>query len=262
MLSRNTIKLINSLKIKKYRYETRCFIVEGEKSVAELLQSQYTIAGIYCTENWIKENETIERLKKLEVHLVNEIELGKISDLTTPNKVLAVASIPPELPMFPDDYNDLVLALDGIRDPGNMGTILRTADWFGIQHVVCSPGCVDIYNPKVIQATMGSFIRIQIHTSDLTAFIKQLPEKTPVFGALLSGPKLAEKKFPKPGILVIGNESRGISPELIPLITDPIFIPFTRKKENPAFLPESLNASIANAIICYEIRKQLSENKF
>jgi len=262
MLSRNVIQFITSLRIKKYRNESGSFIVEGEKSVAELLQSHYEIEGLYCTEDWERENESIAMLKKPDLHIISENELKKVSDLKTPNKVLAVVAIPDESPLVPDDFLDLILALDGIRDPGNMGTILRTADWFGIKHVICSPDCVDIYNPKVVQATMGSFLRIHVHMMELNHAISQRPGDVPVFGALLSGPKLTEKKFVKPGVLIIGNESRGISPGLIPHVTDPIFIPCFRSAGNASLLPESLNASIANAIICFEIRKQLSENKF
>ena len=262
MLSRNVIKYINSLKIKKYRQQYQAFLVEGEKSVAELLTGPFTVSAIYCLEGWMLENHSVLQRCNAEISVVTEEELHKISDLATPNKVLAVAGLPVSRDLNKDDFNDLILALDRIRDPGNMGTILRTADWFGIKLVVCSPDCVDAFNPKVIQSTMGSYARVCVHYMDLASLIKSAPPDFPVYGALLGGPSLTEKKFTKPGILVIGNESQGISKSLISLITDPVFIPPFHNPANGTSHAESLNASVANAIICYEIRKQLSENKF
>lgn len=262
MLSKNAIKYINSLKIKKYRLEHQAFLVEGEKCVSELLVSSLTTKAVYCTESWHHRYSKMLGNGKFVVELVTENELTKISDLTTPNQVLAVAAMPeppePEMKIF----SDIILALDSIRDPGNMGTILRTADWFGITHVVCSPDCVDIYNTKVVQASMGSIGRIKVHSMPLAELLSMRPKGTPIYGALLQGETITSKKFLKNGILIIGNESQGISQQLLPLITDPVFIPPFLHSENSAYHAESLNASVANAIICYEIRKQLGENKF
>ncbi|MBK7173038.1 MAG: RNA methyltransferase [Bacteroidales bacterium] len=261
MLSKNTIKFINSLKVKKYRQLHQAFIVEGEKSVNELIHGQLTTKSIYCTQSWYELNSNAIAGKNLELIIVSDEELSKISDLTTPNKVLALVQIPSTLQLESFNAAEMILALDGIRDPGNMGTILRTADWFGIRQIICSPDCVDLYNPKVVQATMGSFARVQIVYADLEQSIRRFPS-IKVYGALLHGPSITEKKFTESGILIIGNESKGISPSLFPLITDPIFIPHLTSPLSSAYHAESLNASIANAIICYEIRKQLYENKF
>jgi RNA methyltransferase, TrmH family len=262
MLSHNTIKFINSLKIKKYRQEHQAFIVEGEKMVTELLNSKLEIKAIYALEEWVLANPVAPGRSGNRFEIVTEKELGRISDLATPNKALAVAGIPISGDIHDLKINDLILVLDGIRDPGNMGTIIRTADWFGIRNVVCSMDCVDLYNPKVIQATMGSFARVEVTYIDLTNWLKSLPREIPVYGALLNGQNIYAKKFNKPGILIIGNESKGISPEIIPCVTDPVFIPPQIPEGSGTYRAESLNASIANAIICYEIRKQLKENKF
>lgn len=262
MLSKITIKFINSLKIKKYRQLHTAFIVEGEKCVAELLKGPFEVTSIFCLEYWKDENIALLSGKNIEISFINEEELHRISDLSTPNKVLAIAVIPPTRELIREDFNTMILALDAIRDPGNMGTILRTADWFGIGNVVCSPDCVDIYNMKVVQSTMGSFTRVNVTYMDITDLISLASGSVPVYGALLEGPSLTDKKFIKPGILIIGNESKGISSRLIPLITDPVFIPRFLPSPSVPYHAESLNASVANAIICYEIRKQLSENKF
>jgi RNA methyltransferase, TrmH family len=261
MLSKNTIKYIQSLKIKKYRQQNQAYIVEGEKCVTELLHSNIPVLAVYATMNWLEAYENDLRGKQSKAEAITEDELRKISDLTTPNKVLALAGITEYEPLQTIDFSDLILALDSIRDPGNMGTIIRTADWFGIRNIICSPDCVDFYNPKVIQSTMGSFARVKAHYIDLAYSISNAPTGTPIYGALLEGPLLTDKKFQKSGILLIGNESKGISNSLIPFITDPIYIPPFGHGHQNSYHAESLNASIANAIICYEIRKQLTENK-
>lgn len=262
MLSRNATKFVNSLKIKKYRQEHQAFIVEGEKSVSELLKGGLDIITLYAVGEWLNDNASALRNTNCSIETVTEQELGRISDLTTPNKVLAVVRMPDTEKLPAPDFSDLILALDSIRDPGNMGTIIRTADWFGIRTIICSPDCVDLYNPKVIQATMGSFNRIRVMYHELGDFLKNAPKGIPVYGALLQGQRISSIKFRKNGILVIGNESRGIAKELIPLISDPVYIPPYVAEGAGTYRAESLNASIANAIICYEIRKQLPENKF
>jgi TrmH family RNA methyltransferase len=262
MLSRNAVKFVNSLKIKKYRQEHKAFIVEGEKMVDELLQSHLDILTLYALEEWITEHRNLTGQQSAQIVTVSMPELGKISDLVTPNKVLATVRIPEKTVNPALNLQDFVLVLDSIRDPGNMGTIIRTADWFGVRNIICSSDCVDIYNPKVVQATMGSYMRVNVHYMDLVMFLKEVPSGIPVYGALLKGQSVFEKKFIKPGVLVIGNESRGISASLLPLISDPVFIPPYLNHGAGSYRAESLNASIANAIICYEIRKQLSKNKF
>jgi len=259
MLSKNQVKYINSLKIKKFRQEHGIFIAEGEKCAEELLNSNIEVTAVYALTDWLNENLNLLESKKIQYTETDEAGLAKISDLTTPNKVLALARIPK--PEFTAKlYEKYILALDNIKDPGNMGTIIRTADWFGIRQIVCSPGCVDAYNPKVVQSTMGSIARVNIHYLELIKFIKQKPEGTPVYGALLHGENLNETVFGTKGILIIGSESHGISHDVLPLVTDAVHIPSF--SHNEAFTnAESLNASIANAIICYELSKQLFEKK-
>jgi len=262
MLSKNKLKLIHSLRLKKHRLEQQLFLVEGEKNVEELLHSQLQAVELFAVGEWILSNRLLLQDKAIAFQEITPEELARASELVTPNKVVAIARMPEYRFNTELLQGRMLLALDGIRDPGNMGTIIRTADWFGIEDILCSLDCVDLYNPKVIQATMGSFTRTRVHYTDLTAFLKSISGKIPIFGALLDGPSLHEKKFSSPGVLVIGSESHGISGELLPLISDPVYIPRSPGSPGAGRQAESLNASIANAIICFEIRKQLSENKF
>lgn len=261
MLSHNQVKYINSLKIKKFRQINQAFIIEGEKGVCELLKSTLNTVSIFATGEWIEKNLSQLRGKNIDLQEITLEELKKVSDLITPNQVLAIAEIPELQLPEPASLSGMTLALDGIRDPGNMGTMIRTADWFGISRIICSSDSVDVYNPKVVQATMGSFSRVNVFYVNLPEFFKALPGEIPVFGALLEGPDITNKTFTRPGIILIGSESHGISGSLIPYINEPLHIPHfsVSGTEN---LAESLNASIANGIICYEICKQLSKNNF
>jgi RNA methyltransferase, TrmH family len=261
MLSHNQVKYINSLKIKKFRHQHNAFVIEGEKGVNELLMSNIKLVSVFALPEWGKNNFTILKQKSVDFQEITTEELKKVSDLITPNQVLAIAEIPDTTMADPKQFSGMALALDGIRDPGNMGTIIRTADWFGIDRIICSTDSVDMYNPKVIQATMGSYSRVKVYYTNLLDFFKELPVEIPVFGALLEGPDITRKTFSKPGIILIGNESHGISQSLIPFINEPLHIPHFSDSEavNKA---ESLNASIANGIICYEICKQLTKNIF
>lgn len=261
MLLHNQIKYINSLKIKKFRQLYKAFIVEGEKGVAELLSSSLQTIKIFALPEWVDKNISLLKRKKIDFQEITETELKKITDLVTPNLVLAISAIPEIIVPAPEEIREMTLALDGIRDPGNMGTIIRTADWFGISKIICSTDSVDMYNPKVIQATMGSFSRVNVVYTNLPEYFKPLPAGIPVFGALLEGPDITQKPFTRPGIILIGSESHGISNSLIEYINEPLHIPrFTHSGTmNQA---ESLNASVANGIICYEICKQLYKNIF
>jgi len=258
MLSQNQAKFVNSLKIKKYRYQHRAFIVEGEKSVDELFNSSLKVLKVFAQQQWLLVQENMIHCHDMDVIEVSENELKKISDLAAPNKVLAIAQLPDDVEIESFVGNELVLALDGIRDPGNFGTMIRTANWFGINKVICSPDCVDFYNPKVIQSTMGSFAKVQVLFYDLANFFKLLSSDTPIYGALLDAPTITRKTFSRNGVILIGSESHGISGELLPYISDPIHIPHFSNNSNTN-TAESLNASIACAIICYEISKQLHE---
>jgi RNA methyltransferase, TrmH family len=256
MLSQSQTKFINSLKVKKYRQLHSSFIVEGEKGVDELLNSTLSTQKVYACEEWIDSHQDQLESLKIEYQLISPDELKKISDLSTPNQVLAIAVMPDEPTPAPESFEGMALALDGIRDPGNLGTMIRTADWFGIRQVFCSPDSVDVFNPKVVQSTMGSFGRVKIFYTDLENYFVNLQNKIPIYGALLEGEEINKKRFDKAGIILIGSESHGIRPQLRSLISHPLRIPrFTRLTgENQA---ESLNASVANGIMCFEICKQL-----
>lgn len=261
MLTHNQAKYINSLKIKKFRQIHLAFLVEGEKGVSELLKSKLRTSKIYAVKPWLDKNRNELTERNIEWQEITNEELNKVSDLVTPNQVLAIAAMPEPVNNQPAGFTGMALALDSIRDPGNMGTMIRTADWFGIRKIICSTDSVDVYNPKVVQSTMGSFGRVDVSYVSLPDFFKNLPSDFPVYGALLEGPDITKKSFVQEGIILIGSESNGISPELIPFVNEPVHIPrfATSVTENQA---ESLNASIANGIICYEICKQLFKNIF
>ena len=253
MLSRSQSKLIASLRLGKYRTEEGLFIVEGVKMVSELLASNFKIKTIFATQAWIAGKHLPRDRYLVDIEEISEDELKKISVLNTPNQVLAVAFIKtyntPEI--LPDEW---VLALDQIRDPGNMGTIIRTADWFGIKRIVASAGTVDLWNPKVVQASMGSIFRMPVHYINLAAWLEEAQKHTPIYGAFMEGSPIDGITFSKQGILVIGSESHGISSATEALITKKITIPSARTDNQIG--AESLNASLATAILCYEINRQ------
>jgi RNA methyltransferase, TrmH family len=260
MLSKNLIKRITSLQHKKYRELNQEFLVEGEKSVTDLLASNYKVNEVFAISDWLKQNEKLINRLKVSTHEITSEELLRISQLTTPNKVLAIATIPEMKNYYERIFDDIVLVLDNIRDPGNLGTIIRTADWFGIHNIVCSVGCVDAYNPKVVQATMGSILRANLFYLNLKEFLQSAPANILTYGCLLDGGNIHTTHLQSPAIIVIGNESKGISAELLPLINVRIQIPsFPSVSSNEnASGAESLNASLANAIVCYEFRRQQS----
>ena len=241
MLTKNTIKQVASLRQQKYRKELGLFVVEGRKMVEELLRSRFTVDALYTTEacrDLFPQAET-----------VTEIQMEQMSGQDTPPGILAVVSIPEAQRLSPSPR--FILALDGIANPGNMGTIIRTAEWFGISDIVCSPDCVEIWNPKVIQATMGSIFRANIVEAYLTQFLpEQQRQGKAVYGALLEGKNLFEMKGCKEGVIVIGSESHGIRKEVLPHITCPITIPRVGASQT-----ESLNASVAAAIIMAELTR-------
>lgn len=244
MISKNEVKYIQSLGHKKRRDEERLFLVEGSKMVAELVKDYPgAIVRLYATETFYS---NCAPAKNIPLHfVVTDEELARISQLQTPNQALALVHYFPQQE-WEASLTEWTLVLDAIRDPGNMGTIIRLADWFGIKQIVCSPDCADIYNPKVVQATMGSIMRVTIIEKELTAFLSN--QQLPVVGAVLGGKELASFQFPKAGILVIGNEANGIREEVIPLLTDALMIP--RFGET-----ESLNAAIATSIFLWELKR-------
>lgn len=245
MITRNEIKQVASLRQQKFRKELGLFVVEGRKMTEELLQSSFNTVGLYATEAFLKDHPAFT-----EAETVSEVQMAQMSGQDTPPGILAVVKTPirqalSEKPRF-------ILALDGISNPGNMGTLIRTAEWFGINDIVCSPDCVEIWNPKVIQSTMGSIFRINVLEADLTAFLpEQIRKGKAVFGALLKGKNLFETGRQEEGIIVIGSESHGIRSEVLPYITQAVTIP---RINNSA--TESLNASVAAGIIIAEITRQ------
>jgi len=251
MLSKNIIKHINALKQNKFRDEFQEFIAEGDKLVTELLSSNFKIIEIFAVKEWLDIHKISDNVAITEV-TVSELE--RISGLITPNMVLALVEIPQQQSIDTFIFEKLILVLDEIKDPGNLGTIIRIADWFGISDIVCSKHSVDVYNPKVVQATMGSIARVNIQYVDLSIFLKNIPKDIPIYGTLLNGENIYNQTLSENGIIIIGNESKGISNELLPFITNKLYIPFFAENSNNK--AESLNASIATAIVCAEFKRR------
>lgn len=244
MVSKNTVKQVASLKMQKYRKETGLFVVEGRKMVEELLHSDFTMESLYATETFIAQHPHF-----VAAETVSESQMAQMSSHDTPSGLLAVARIPTGTRL--SDSAPLVLALDGIANPGNMGTIIRTAEWFGINDIACSPDCVELWNPKVIQATMGSVFRIRLIYKDLPSFLNEKRQQgKAIMGALLEGKNLFEQRDKAQGVIVIGSESHGIRPEVLPYLTHPITIPRASGSAT-----ESLNAAVAAAIIMAELTR-------
>ncbi len=238
MISKSQTKYIQSLGQKKHRDQEGVFVAEGPKLVKELLQSKNAeLICLYALNDWIEENEKL--LKGINVSAINENELEKISQLKTPNQVIAV--IKKFKMQKPDVKRKISLVLDAIQDPGNLGTIIRIADWFGILQIVCSPDCADVYNPKVVQATMGSIARVKVFHTDLPAWLKQQNE-VKVYATMFEGKDVTMMSPLKEGLIIIGNEAKGIRDELLQLVDEKITIP----KKGGA---ESLNAAVATGIV-------------
>jgi TrmH family RNA methyltransferase len=253
MLSKNKIKYLQSLKNQKFREKYGKFIAEGDKLVRELINSDLIIEEIYSLKDWIDQTDIPSNINVTEI---KPEELEKISNLKTPNKVVAVINIPSGENININFETDLILVLDQIKDPGNLGTIIRIADWFGIKNIVCSENTVEVYNPKVIQATMGSISRVKLIYKNLQEFFGTIPLNIPVYGSFLNGDNIYSSELTPNGLIIIGNESKGISDELNCFINKKITIPsFSVNKS-----AESLNASIATAIIISEFRRK--HNKF
>ncbi|WP_052599724.1 RNA methyltransferase [Aureispira sp. CCB-QB1] len=250
MLSKAKIKYLQSLQQKKHRQREKVFLVEGEKIIDEVLRQHiFKIHSIYATEDWINKNKTILASYQNRLTPTPLNGLKKISSLKTPNSVVAVVETPHYTSFADKIQTSLNLVLENIQDPGNMGTIIRIADWFGIPHIFCSKGCVDIYNSKVIQASMGGFLRVQVHYIDLEALFSQYPS-LPVYGAVLGGDNVFKQSLKTPSFLLIGNEGKGLSDPIQKEITHKITIP----KMGGA---ESLNAGVATGILCALFASQL-----
>ncbi|POY36131.1 RNA methyltransferase [Solitalea longa] len=252
MISKSQLSFIKSLHNKKYRDEHGVFIVEGVKMVNELLDSSYRIQSVFSTENYLKNLTNITQAgKKIEVNLVSEAELQKISCLHTPNEVLALVEVPNDFKANTWNAVDIAgkwtIMLDDVQDPGNLGTIIRIADWFGIKTLITSLNSVEAYNPKVVQSTMGSIFRVNVLRVDIEEVLSGI--QVPVYGALLEGENLYNAEFNEPGIILMGNESKGISDRIKKYITSPLSIPAYGKAE-------SLNVGIATSIFCSEMRRR------
>jgi len=239
MVSKSELKYIQSLSDKKVRLETGCFIAEGVKLVNEMIAAGWPLKAIYALDSWESPDTSIE------VNRVEAFELEKMSSLQTPNQVVAVAKMPNKTDAI-NLTGKLTIVLDGIQDPGNLGTIIRIADWFGVQQIVASEDTVDVYNPKVIQATMGSFMRVSVAYKNVADWLPTV--KLPVYGALLEGENVFTTKVPKGAVLVIGSEAKGIRENCIDFITHPVTIP----KIGAA---ESLNAGVATGIIVAQLTR-------
>lgn len=246
MLTKNTIKQIASLRQQKFRKELGLFVVEGRKMVEELLHSRFETVGLYATEAFLADYPSFA-----DSEIASEVQMQQMSGQDTPPGILAVVRIPEQGDI--KTSSRFVLALDGIANPGNMGTLIRTAEWFGIQDVVCSNDCVELWNPKTVQATMGSLFRVKVWKTDLPVFLqKAKSDRKAVYGALLNGEDLFQMPTkPKPeGVIVIGSESHGIRSEVMTCITHPVTIPRVGGSAT-----ESLNAAVAGGIIIAEMTK-------
>ncbi|KAF2515935.1 TrmH family RNA methyltransferase [Flavobacterium foetidum] len=241
MVSKNQIKLISSLHQKKHRFANQLFFAEGVKVIQELLESNFELEQLFTTLNDFQEVKTSKRT------IINDQELKKISALSTPNTCLAVFRMPAENKIID---SGLILALDDIRDPGNLGTILRLCDWFGIKQIICSKETVDIFNPKVVQATMGSIARVNVNYLDLKDFLDKT--QLPVFGTFMNGDTIYRSDLPQNGIIIMGNEANGISSEIEKTVTTRLTIPRFGELQKT----ESLNVATATAIILSEFKRK------
>ncbi len=253
MISKNKIKYIHSLEMKKNRDREGVFVAEGPKCVGDLLEACQAVTVI-GTADWISAHRTALTAQGCETIQVEEADLQKASFLKCPQQVVAIFK-QKHRELIPGEMADkLILALDGVQDPGNLGTIVRIADWFGIADIVCSRDTADIYNPKVVQSTMGSIARVNVHYTDIVQFIGSMPDTTPVYGTMLEADDMYAQALSGNGIIIMGNEGKGISQDVRRHITHGLRIP-----SYPAGRPtaESLNVAIATAIVCAEFRRRM-----
>ncbi len=252
MISKNNIKYVNSLRIKKFRNQDGLFIAEGERLIDELLSSSLIIKAIYHTSDW---NHQRDKLNE-EIFQITIEEMKKISGLSTPSNVFALVEIPEFNISYKDLNKSLTLALDDIQDPGNLGTIIRLADWFGIDTVLCSNETVDAFSPKVIQSCMGAISRVKVIYCDLEDTLKELSVKynLPVYGTFMEGEDIYKVTLSQKGVIVMGNEGNGISPKIEKIVSQKIHIPTFANNRTAV---ESLNVAMATAIVCSEFRRRV-----
>lgn len=249
MLSKNTVKFIKSLHQKKYRVAEGLFFVEGEKSVVEVLKSDFLVNLLLVTESFEGRNLSMLKTYKGELIRVTRTQLEQLGQYHSNDSALAIVRMKPNVSFLPAK-NELIIALEDVRDPGNLGTIIRIADWYGIKKMVLSPQTAEFYNPKVIQATMGSFTRVQFFYENLDVVFSKW--KLPVYGAFLEGDNVHELAKIEPGVILMGNESKGISPEIEKWVSKKVTIPGFGQAE-------SLNVAIATAILCDNFKRLLGQ---
>lgn len=250
MLSKNQVKLITSLSQKKHRDETGLFVAEGTKLVLEIAHF-FQIRLLVATAGWASQ---FESQVQSPISIVTQDELSKISGQKTPQGVLAVFEKNETAFAIPEVANSLSLALDDVQDPGNLGTIIRIADWFGIRNIFCSLHCADAFGPKTVQATMGALARVRVHYVDLEAFFTQLPQPFPIYGTFMDGKNIYSETLTSHGIILMGNEGNGISEKTGKLVSNRLLIPNFPLGEPTS---ESLNVGVATAIVCAEFRRRL-----
>ena len=253
MISRQKIDFIHGLARKKVREMAGCFVAEGEKLVFDLLSTTLILREIYFTKNGLSSIQS----KRLNVEAipVSEKEMERISAFKNPSSVLALFEIPESKSVSNDTFDGLNLVLDGIQDPGNLGTIIRTADWFGISNLFCSRDCADLYNPKCVQSTMGALARVEVHYLDLPKLLKQATDLAiPVYGTFMSGENLYTTELSKKAIVILGSEGKGISSDLNQFLTKKISIPAYPTGSSEL---ESLNVAVSAAIVCAEFRRRV-----
>ena len=243
MISKNQIKYIHQLELKKFRKQEGLFIAEGHKVVGDLLRAGFKPRQIFAVQDWITDNSSQLSVLDSQLSEVNLEELTRLSLLQHPQQVLALFPIPDEQ-TIPSPKNALSILLDNVQDPGNLGTIIRIADWFGIDTIYCSLGTVDAWNPKVVQATMGSIARVHIKYVDPQLLFDSLPDKFPVYGTFLDGDNIYTQQLSQQGIIVMGNEGNGISDAVRSRVTHKLLIPDFHKGDTA----DSLNVAIATAI--------------
>lgn len=251
MISKNRIKYVRSLEMKKYRKAEGVFVAEGHKLVGDLLGA-FPCVYVAATQEWMDSH--VHELNGVEMDVVTDEELRRVSLMETPQQVLAVfRQRIDEVDVNRVVGEQLCLALDDVQNPGNVGTIIRLADWFGIEHIFCSRGCADLYNPKTVQATMGAMARVQVHEVDLPQMLSSLPKGTPVYGTFLDGDNLYDKSLENRGLIIMGNEGKGVSADVEAHVTERLYIPnYPAGRETS----ESLNVAIATAIVCAEFRRR------
>ncbi|GHU83519.1 RNA methyltransferase [Bacteroidia bacterium] len=250
MLSKSKVKFIRSLEMKKFRILHNAFVAEGNKLVADMTGA-FECEWMLAKTSWMATQGDIPAAELL---VDEDDEIHKASFLKTPQEVIAIFKLPTYNIEDADAATQLVIALDGIQDPGNLGTIVRLADWFGVEHIVCSLDTADVFSPKAVQATMGALARVQVHYTDLEAWLKSVSSRSiPLYGTILDGENIYTQPLSHSGVIVMGNEGNGIRPDIAPLISQPLYIPAYPPERATS---ESLNVAIATAIVCAEFRRR------